>query len=167
MTAKIRGGQLAIEECPKDKKLNSRVKELIEKRLKYLKFLRRFDYRRFEYVLEQLDIKYVPPPNSFHWIARKEAMRALTKRHCLNIKRARLAEYRETLEDQQLEFLKNKIMNLEFIRKEQEECKIPVTITRESIEKVKNQYDNLKVKREEEAEIKRKKEVREDYEIKL
>ena len=167
MTAKISGGQLAIEEKPSDKRLNTRVKELIEKRLKYLKFLRRYDYRRFEYVLEKLDIKYVPPPKSFHWIARKEAMRALTKRHCMNIKRTRLAEYRETLEDQQLEFLKNKIMNLEFIRKEQEECKIPVTISRELIEKVKIQYDNLKTKRAEEDEIKRKREVREDYEIKL
>lgn len=167
MTAKIRGGQLALEDYPRNRRMNTLVKELIERRLKFLKFLRRYDYRRFEYILEQLDIKYVPPPNKFHPIARKQSMRTLTSKYCLNIKNKRLEEYKEKLEDQQLAFLKNKIMNLEFIRKEQEECKIPVTISRKLIEKVKIQYDNLKVKREEEAEIKHKREVREDYEIKL
>lgn len=167
MTAKIRGGQLALEENPKNGKMNQKVKEMVERRLKFLKFLRRYDYRRFEYMLEKLDIKYVPPPNKFHPVARKHSMRSLTRDHCLNIKRKRLAEYREKLEDQQLDFLKSKIMNLEFIRKEQEECKIPITISRELIEQVKKQYDDLKVQREEEAEVKRKREVREDYEIKL
>lgn len=167
MTAKIRAGQIALEENPKNKKMKQKLKELIEKRKKYLKFLRRYDYKRFEYMLEQLDIKYMPPPDRFHWIARKDAMKALTRRFCRNIKQTRLEAYKHTLQEQQLNFLENKIKNLEFIRNEQIECKVPVTITTEQINQIKKQYEELKKQREEEAEVRRKNEVRDDYEIKL
>ncbi|XP_070501157.1 small ribosomal subunit protein uS15m [Chironomus tepperi] len=167
MTAVIRAGQVALEENPKNKKMKQQIKELIEKRKKFLKFLRRYDYKRFEYMLEQLDIKYMPAPDHFHWIARKEAMRSLTRRFCRNIKENRLDTYKQILQAQQLGFLENKIKNLEFIRNEQIECKVPVTITNEQINKVKKQYEELKHQREEEDEIRRKNEVRDDYEIKL
>jgi small subunit ribosomal protein S15 len=167
MTAKIRVGQMACDENPQNKRMKQLLNELIDKRKKYLKFLRRYDYKRFEYILDQLDLKYMPPPDHFHWIARKEAMRALTKRFCRGIKNTRLEEYKSTLADQQLEFLSNKIKNLEFIRNEQIECKIPVTISIEQIDEVKKQYKQLKLKRSEEEEVRKKNEVRDDYEIKL
>ncbi|KAG5678703.1 hypothetical protein PVAND_008351 [Polypedilum vanderplanki] len=167
MTAIIRYWQVRLKENPKNSRLKTLTKELIEKRKKYLKFLRRDDYKRFEYILEQLELKYVPYPNKFHWIARKEAMRALTKRFCRGIQIERLKEYKATLQAQQLDFLENKIKNLEFIRNEQIECKVPVTVTNEEINAVKKQYKELKQQRDEEAEIRRKNEVRDDYEIKL
>lgn len=167
MTAKIRAGQDALERDPKNKKMKQKLKELIERRKKFLKHLRRYDYRRFEWVLEELDLKYIPGPDHYHWIARKEAMRALTRRYCKNIKNTRLEALKEELASQQLDFLANKIKNLEFIRNEQMECKVPVTITVEKIDEIKKQYAELKQTREEEAEVRRKNEVRDDYEIKL
>lgn len=167
MTAKIRAGQDALDENPQNKKMKQKLKELIERRKKFLKFLRRYDYKRFEYMLEQMDIKYMPPPDKFHWIARKDAMRAMTRRFCRNIKETRLETYKHLLQTQQLDFLENKIKNLEFIRNEQIECKVPVTISKEQIDSVKKHYQELKTQRDEEAEIRRKNEVRDDYEIKL
>lgn len=147
--------------------MKQRIKELIERRKKFLKHLRRYDYRRFEWILDQLDLKYVPYPDKFHLIARKIAMRALTKRYCNNIQQTRLDALKEELAAQQLVFLESKIKNLEFIRNEQIECKVPVTVSVEKIDAVKKQYAELKQKREEEEEIRLRNEVRDDYEIKL
>jgi small subunit ribosomal protein S15 len=167
MTANIRYWQVRLKDNPKNPKLKTTTKELIEKRKKFLKHLRRYDYKRFEYILEQLELKYVPSPDKFHWIARKDAMRALTKRFCRGIQLERLNAYKATLQSQQLDFLESKIQNLEFIMSEQIECKVPVTVTQEQINAVKKQYRELREQREDEAEVKRKNEVRDDYEIKL
>lgn len=167
MTARIRAGQQALETDQRNKKYKQKIKELIEKRKKWLKELRRDDYPKFEYVLEKLDLKYVPPPPRYGAVWRKEAMRVLTSYYCENIKNERLDSYRADLESKQIDFLKNKIKNLEFIRKEQQECKVPVTITEEQINMVRKQYEELKAKRVEQEDAERKREVREDYEIKL
>jgi Ribosomal protein S15P/S13E len=62
MTAEIRNMQQIMEQSPKDKRLKVKLKELIECRKKWLKFLRKWDYRRFEWLLEKLDLVYKPPP---------------------------------------------------------------------------------------------------------
>lgn len=62
MTAEIRNMQQIMEQSPKDKRLKVKLKELIELRKKWLKFLRKWDYRRFEWLLEKLDLVYKPPP---------------------------------------------------------------------------------------------------------
>lgn len=46
-----------------------------------------------------------------------------------------------------MDFLAKKLENLQFIRKEQQECKVPVTVTPEQIQAVKKQYEELKEKR--------------------
>ena len=51
-----------MEQFPKDKRRKVKLKELIELRKKWLKFLRKWDYRRFEWLLEKLDLVYKPPP---------------------------------------------------------------------------------------------------------
>lgn len=167
MTAQIRSWQEAFEENQRHTKLKTDLKELIERRKKFLKHLRRYDYKRFEYILEQLELKYVPAPNKFHWIARKDSMKTLTRKFCHGIKQERLDNYKHMLQAQQLEFLENKIKNLEFIRTEQIECKIPVTVTQDQINEVKKQHSELKEQREAEDDVRRKNEVRDDYEIKL
>jgi len=62
MTADIRNMQQIMEQFPKDKRRKVKLKELIELRKKWLKFLRKWDYRRFEWLLEKLDLVYKPPP---------------------------------------------------------------------------------------------------------
>lgn len=92
----------------------------------------------------------------FHWITRKDSLKKLTDIHCDNIRETRLDEYKKLLESQQLEFLSEKIKNLEFVQNEQQECKVPVTVNAEDILLVKVQYEQLKKKRAEEAEANKK-----------
>ncbi|XP_055618972.1 28S ribosomal protein S15, mitochondrial [Toxorhynchites rutilus septentrionalis] len=147
MTAQIRSLQDVMERFPRQSAAKVHLKELIDKRKRFLRYLRRWDYRRFEYILEKLDLVYKPYPTHFHWITRKDSLRKLTNIHCDEIKDTRLQEYRQFLESQQLDFLVKKIENLEFIRKEQIECKVPITVSAEQIQAAKKQYEELKERR--------------------
>lgn len=60
LTAKIRFYQVVLMEDPTKRKLVAKVKELIDKRYKMLNCVRRSDYRKFEWILEQLNICYQP-----------------------------------------------------------------------------------------------------------
>uniref|UniRef100_A0A182XMZ8 Small ribosomal subunit protein uS15m n=1 Tax=Anopheles quadriannulatus TaxID=34691 RepID=A0A182XMZ8_ANOQN len=147
MTARIRSLQDYMEKFPRQSVVKVQLKELIDKRKRFLRYLRRWDYRRFEYMLEKLDLVYKPYPTHFHWITRKDSLRKLTNIHCDQIKETRLEEYRRQLESQQLDFLENKLKTLEFIRKEQTECQVPVTVSSDEIKAVRKQYEELKQKR--------------------
>uniref|UniRef100_A0A1I8PAX0 Small ribosomal subunit protein uS15m n=1 Tax=Stomoxys calcitrans TaxID=35570 RepID=A0A1I8PAX0_STOCA len=149
MTVFIRRYQQYMEEHPRDKKRKVMLKEMIEKRKKFLKYLRRWDYRRFEWILEKLDLVYKPPPAEFHWITRKESLQKLTDIHCENLKQQKLAEYRKTLEEQQIPFLEDAIKKMQFVRQEQLDLRIPVTITEEDIAEHKNKLIELKQFRDE------------------
>uniref|UniRef100_A0A182N9K7 Small ribosomal subunit protein uS15m n=1 Tax=Anopheles dirus TaxID=7168 RepID=A0A182N9K7_9DIPT len=147
MTARIRSLQEYMEKFPRQSVVKVQLKELIDKRKRFLRYLRRWDYRRFEYILEKLDLVYKPYPTHFHWITRKDSLRKLTNIHCDQIKETRLEEYRKQLESQQLEFLEKKLKALEFVRQEQKECHVPVTVTSEQIKAVRKQYEELKERR--------------------
>lgn len=149
MTALIRRYQEHMEKFPRDVRRKVILKEMIEKRKKFLKYLRRWDYKRFEWILEKLDLVYKPPPAKFHWITRKESLQKLTDLHCEQLKQQRLDEYRKILEEQQIPFLEDAIKKMEFIRKEQIDLEIPITITDEDIQNNKKQLEELKLLRRE------------------
>uniref|UniRef100_A0ABK9NFY1 Small ribosomal subunit protein uS15m n=1 Tax=Glossina morsitans morsitans TaxID=37546 RepID=A0ABK9NFY1_GLOMM len=149
MTATIRCFQEHMAQHPRDKRIKVQLKELIEKRKKFLKYLRRWDYRRFEWILEKLDLIYKPPPAKFHWITRKESLKKLTDIHCEKLRKAKLDEYRKILEEQQIPFLEDAIKKLEFVRQEQLDLDIPVTVTLEHIDDYKKRLNELKELREE------------------
>ncbi|XP_017460576.1 PREDICTED: 28S ribosomal protein S15, mitochondrial [Rhagoletis zephyria] len=148
MTVRIRIMQDELEQYPRNTKLKVALKELIDKRKKFLKYLRRWDYRRFEWMLEKLDLVYKPPPAEFHWITRKESLQKLTDAHCEKIKEERLAEYRNMLDEQKIPFLEEAIKKMEFVRKEQIDLEIPVSVTEEQIKDFKRELEALKSKRE-------------------
>lgn len=62
MTADIRDMQRFVEKFPHDKRTRVRLKETIDKRKRLLKYLRTWDYKCFEYVIEKLDLVYKPYP---------------------------------------------------------------------------------------------------------
>lgn len=148
MTATIRRFQEHMDSYPRDKKIKVELKELIDKRKKFLKYLRRWDYKRFEWVLEKLNLSYKPPPPKYHWITRKESLVKLTDIHCEDIKTERLESYKNSLKNQQIEFLERKIKNLKLIRSEQMACNVPVTITEEDISKERARIDILRKEQE-------------------
>lgn len=125
--------------------------KLIWERKHCLEQLRSWDYPRYEWILEKLDLTYKPEPTEEYCFSagRKDALQRLTDKHCEEFRDERLAEYREQLEAQQVEFLADKVEKLIFIRDEQLDLNIEVTITQEDIETARTQYEEVKQKRDE------------------
>ncbi|KAI8037646.1 28S ribosomal protein S15, mitochondrial [Drosophila gunungcola] len=144
MTAVIRRYQEHMDAHPRDKMIKVRLKELIDKRKKFLKYLRRWDYPRFEWILEKLELVYKPPPTHFHWITRKESLQKLTDTYCENLKEERLEAYHKQLQAQQIPFLEEAIKKMQFVRQEQISCDVPVTVTEEQIADSERQLAKLK-----------------------
>ncbi|XP_053617455.1 small ribosomal subunit protein uS15m [Plodia interpunctella] len=157
ITGHIRCLQSTMEKFPKNVKAKQTVQELIDKRKKLLKFLRQYDYKKFEWLLEKLNIEYKAFPESYHKLSRKESLRKLTELHCEEIRDKKLADYRNLLESQQGPFLEDKLKALKFIKSEQMELKLPVTITDQDIKKIEKQLEEWKIKDQIKQQAKKKK----------
>lgn len=158
MTAKIRSLQDVMEKFPRNKKLKVILKEKIEKRKKFLFYVRRWDYRRYEWLLEKLDLVIKTEPDEYIRVERKASLRKLTTIHCDGIRQERLDSYRKQLEAQQLDFLERKYKNLEFVRNEQIACKVKVTVSENEVKEAKARYEQMvakqkKVKDDEDLEV--------------
>lgn len=148
-TAHIRYLQGLVEQRPRDRKIFVFLKELVDRRKKLLKYLRCWDYKRFEWLLEKLDLEYKPEPEQYIQATRRISLKRLTNIHCDEVREERLLAYRKKLESQQMAFLEEKLKNFEFIRNEQIECQVEVTVSKSQIDAVKSQCEELKKKREE------------------
>lgn len=62
MTAEIQYLQNHMKNHPRNKKIKVFLKELIDKRQKHLKLMRKWDYKRFEWLLERLNLTYTVQP---------------------------------------------------------------------------------------------------------
>ncbi|XP_058794490.1 small ribosomal subunit protein uS15m [Phymastichus coffea] len=120
-----------------NKKTKRILKELIDKRNKCLKFLRRQDYPRFEFLLERLNLIYKPCPEDKQPLDYKSCTTRLMEKYCDKIVKEKLANYRQELESQQASFFKEKAEKLEFIRNEEIACGVTPTISEEEIEAAK------------------------------
>nr|XP_022914171.1 28S ribosomal protein S15, mitochondrial [Onthophagus taurus] len=145
-TGGIRAMQEVMENHPRNKRVKVNLKELIDKRKKHLKYLRRWDYKKFEWLLESLNIVYKPPPTESRWVTRKESLTKLTDIYCKDVVQDKLNEYKAILQIEQPSFLEEKIRTLEFIKNEQEECGAKVTVSQDEIDAVKKQLEELKLK---------------------
>ncbi|XP_038217407.1 28S ribosomal protein S15, mitochondrial [Zerene cesonia] len=157
MTGHIRCLQETMEEHPRNIKVKQTVQEMIDKRKKLLKFLRQYDYKKFEWLLEKLNIQYKGHPETLHKLSRKESLRKLTEMHCDEIRNNKLSDYRNLLESQQGPFLQEKLNALKFIRSEQIELQLPVTVTEQDINKVQAQLEQWKIMDEQKQQAQRKK----------
>ncbi|XP_072934356.1 small ribosomal subunit protein uS15m [Epargyreus clarus] len=146
ITGTIRCLQDTLEKFPKNLTAKVTCQELIDRRKKLLKYLRQYDYKKFEWLLEKLNIEYKGNPESFHKLSRKESLRKLTEMHCSDICQGKLDEYRNLLESQQGPFLREKIEALKFIRSEQMELQLPITVTEQDIKKVEKQLEDWEIK---------------------
>lgn len=150
-TGRIRAWQELMERFPRDKRLKVCVNEVIDRRKKHLKELRKIDYKKFEWLIEQLNIVYKPTPIDLHKVTRKDSLRKLTQKYCDNIRDERLNEYKLKLQAEQPAFLEEKIQTLEYIREEQRKLNAEVTVTQEEINSAKKQLEEvLKRNKEEE-----------------
>ncbi|XP_066586086.1 small ribosomal subunit protein uS15m [Prorops nasuta] len=132
-----------IEEHRGNKKMKTFLKELIDKRNKYLKYLRKWDYKRFEWILEKLNLVYKPAPLYPKAPTRKDSLRKLVKEHCDNLINSKLNAYKEELKCQQEMFYKEKAEKLAFIRAEEIACGVTPTVNEEDIEEARKKFEEL------------------------
>lgn len=66
--------------------------------------------------------------------------------HCDDIRQKKLDEYRSLLESQQGPFLRDKIDALKFIRSEQQELQMPITVAEQEIKKLEKLLQEWTVK---------------------
>lgn len=76
---------------------------------------------------------------------RKRSLRRLTALYIEKLKAERLAEYKAFLEDKKEDFLIEKLEKLNWIRKTEEECGVPSTVSESDLESVQNQLKALQI----------------------
>lgn len=133
MTSDIHQLQQYLTENPKHTTVKVQLLETIAKRRKMLKFLRRWDYRRFEWILERLNLVYKPTPELPHQITRKDSLRRLTEKHCDKLVQEKLHVYKTELKKLQKDFYIEKAEKLAFIREEELACGLQPSISEEDI----------------------------------
>ncbi|KOC69202.1 28S ribosomal protein S15, mitochondrial [Habropoda laboriosa] len=143
MTSEIHDLQKYMQEHQRNKKAKVFLKELIDKRKKYLRLLRTWDYRRFEWILERLNLIYKAEPEKSGMVSRKDSLRKVTQNYCDNIIEKKLNEYKTELKEQQKLFYLEKAEKLEFILKEEEECGMTPTVTEEEIQTARKKAQEL------------------------
>ncbi|KYN14592.1 28S ribosomal protein S15, mitochondrial [Trachymyrmex cornetzi] len=133
MTNDIHQLQEYLTEYPKNTKMKVQLLETIAKRRKMLKYLRQWDYRRFEWILEKLNLVYKPVPELPHQITRKDSLRRLTQKHCNELVQEKLDIYKKELKKLQKDFYIEKAEKLAFIREEEIACGLQPSVREEDI----------------------------------
>lgn len=112
-----------------------------------MKFLRMWDYKKFEWLIEKLNIVYKPMPLTCIPVTRKDSLRKLTKKYCDEIRTRKLEAYKRELQAQQPAFLEEKIRTLQYIRDEQKRLEVPITVTQEEIDAAKKLLSEMQAKK--------------------
>ena len=87
----------------------------VRKRLVLLKWLRARDYKKFEWLLETLNIVYKPRPFEHEEIQRRVHQARLTALWCDEFRLHKLAEYKKSLDQKQPGFLREKAEKYRYI----------------------------------------------------
>ncbi|XP_006610375.1 28S ribosomal protein S15, mitochondrial [Apis dorsata] len=143
MTAEIQYLQKYIENHPRNKKIKIFLKELIDKRNKHLKLMRKWDYKRFEWLLERLNLTYIAQPEDLNKVTRKNALRKLTQNYCDAIIQEKLDAFKKELKEQQKIFYAEKAEKLKYILKVEKEYGLNLTVTQEDIEAALKKVEEL------------------------
>ncbi|XP_076042587.1 28S ribosomal protein S15, mitochondrial [Oratosquilla oratoria] len=134
LTVEIRNLQKKMEECKKNIHLKVNLHETIDRRKKLLRHLRRMDYKRFEWLLNELNILYRPSPRYIRWITRKASLKKLVRMKAHEIREAKLKTYKAKLEAQKAPFLKEKEETYKWIAETEKSLGVPVTVPVEKVE---------------------------------
>merc|ERR1711915_1090436 len=93
------------------------------------------DYKKYERLMERLNIFYKPVPHYDHnEISRKASIERLTDIWCEELKQHRLQAYQRKLEEEQPKFLRDKAEKLEHIMNEEKDLGLEPTVTQAEID---------------------------------
>nr|CAG4645650.1 EOG090X09BQ [Lynceus sp. MCZ IZ 141354] len=123
LTIRIRNLQLHTFAMKKDKVATRFLKEMIDRRNKFLRQLRLRDYRRFEWLLQELQIRHKALPTKAVFLTKKQNTIKLTQKYCDDLQARKMTEYRNQLEEERKQFAKEKEAALKWIEKEEHDLK--------------------------------------------
>nr|KAG5711230.1 hypothetical protein BaRGS_004874 [Batillaria attramentaria] len=115
LTVEIRNLIPHVITVRKDKKSKSVLVEKIQMRKKILKFLRREDYQRFLWLLRELRIRYVLPPDYYKHESKRFKRKQEVFKAADELRKKKIAELREQLESEREEFMQYKAETLKQI----------------------------------------------------
>ncbi|CAL8072426.1 unnamed protein product [Orchesella dallaii] len=136
-TWKIRNFQDLFVAHPEQRKSTRNrvfVKELIEKRRRWLNKMRHDDYKRFEWVLEVLGVVFKNLPEKGTRIERKASINVLVNLYCNELRDKKMLEYKALLEEEKVPFLKTKLETLMAIRADEESINIPSSVDQDILD---------------------------------
>jgi len=153
LTVKIRNWQhMLIELYPyKNQPVKHCLTYTIAARRNALEKIRKEDYKKYEWILEKLNLFYKPVPKYDHMeISRKASIEKLTDIWCDELKKHRLNKYQRDLEAQQPEFLRNKAAKLQHIISEEADLGLSPTVTQDQVEECIKRAEEIEAKLAEE-----------------
>jgi len=124
---------------------------IITSRRKNLGRLREQDYKKYEWLLEKLNLLYKPMPHDTpdgvlgekENVARKASIEKLTDIWCSELRRHRLKALERKLQEAQPEFLRRKAEKLQFILEEERDLNLEPTVTQAEIDQCLEQADTI------------------------
>ncbi|CAD5114890.1 DgyrCDS3922 [Dimorphilus gyrociliatus] len=118
LTVEIRNHAKHCLNIKKDKRSKTILHNRIAKRKKYLRLLKEMDEEKFNWILNELKIQYIPiTPESFIKVSERDQQRRLILQEADNIKESKLKELREALAEEREKFEKEKEIELKDIEK--------------------------------------------------
>jgi len=131
----------------KNQPVKNKLTYLIASRRKMLIALREEDYRKYEWILEKLNLFYKPVPKYDHVeVSRRASIERLTDIWCQELKQNRLDKYKRKLEEEQPKFLRNKAAKLQHIMQEEKDLGLQATVNQEEIDECLRRADEIEAK---------------------
>ena len=101
--------RLIIEFCNdvyfQDKVAKARLVRRIQARRKLLKILRRLDFEKFEWLLEELQIKYIPyDPQAYYRVGKRETQRLAAEKKTLEVYEQKMQDLKAELTEEHKKF---------------------------------------------------------------
>jgi len=119
------------------------AKELVDRRRKYLRRLRKEDYKCFEWLLEILGILF-KPDYKYVFVQRKASLNLLVNMYCNEMRDKKMREYKDLLEEEKIPFLEMKLNTLQQIKADEDSINIQCSVE-EDIEETKKKLSQLKM----------------------
>lgn len=137
--------QVYLEKKPHDGFKRREANNLVTKRFAHLTALRRLDVKKFEWVLEKLNLTYKPLPVQSNILSEKESLTNLIKLKNERLKEAKLAEAKKEFDEKKIPFLEKKLEKLKWIMRKEEEVGLERSVTDEDINKLVEKIKNVKL----------------------
>jgi len=155
LTVKIRNLQHnLIQQWPyKNQPLKHHLTHMVSLRRKNIGILRSKDYRKYEWLLEKLNLLYKPMPwdtpdgvvGEKENVARKASIERLTDLWCEELEKHRMTAYRNKLEDQQPEFLRKKAEKLKEVMEIEEKYGFEPTVTEDEVSECLRRAEEIEI----------------------